>query len=551
MQTQKIKSMGKRAVAVILSLAALWTMPTVTAEAVSANGALARGVDVSKHNGAINWGQVAGSGMNFTFIKVGSTYSGIDPNFASNITNAQAAGLKTGVYIYSYATTPEAAANEANLVLQWIDGYTVNYPVVFDIEDKCHKNLSSQQLIDIINAFCSVIDAAGYYPMVYSNKNMFAGKLSTVGWDKWVAQYNDTCEYNNNVCFWQYTSSGKVNGFGGRVDVNYQYKDYSNLIIPEGFLQRNSQTRFYRNWRMQKGWVDYNETRYYLDGAGNMVRGWFTDPAGTYYLSFADGSIARGQCQIDGGDYYFDEQGIKRSGWIVLGEQRFYYEPANNGIMKRDWFSDETGSVYFFDRTDGHMLVGGQVIDGAEFLFNHEGKRQTGWITLPEGVFYYDTATGAKVRGFMEDAKGRRYLAQEDGHMVTGAVTIDNKEYYFNAEGVMMTGMTAREDGTFYYDTATGQMLFGFITLEDKTYYADEAGHIVTGVYTIRKQPYYFDETGVLMRNFEVILDGISYTTTPEGILVQNEEAQAGAALEAQTGAALEAQAGTAAEAVQ
>lgn len=532
MQTQTIKSTGKRVIAAILSAAVLWTMPAVTADAVNANGAIARGVDVSKHNGAINWGQVAGAGMNFTFIKVGSTNSGIDPNFASNITNAQAAGLKTGVYLYSYATTPEAAANEANLVLQWIDGYTVNYPVVFDIEDKCHKNLSSQQLIDIVNAFCTVIDAAGYYPMVYSNKNMFAGKLSIVGWDKWVAQYNDTCEYNNNVCFWQYTGSGKVNGFSGKVDINYQYKDFSNLIIPEGFLQRNGQTRFYRNWRMQRGWVDYNETRYYLDGAGNMVRGWYADPAGTYYLSPADGSIARGQCQIDGGDYYFDAQGIKRNGWVTLGEQKFYYEPANNGMMKREWFSDETGSVYFFDRADGHMLVGGQVIDGAEFLFNHEGKRQTGWVTLPEGIFYYDPATGAKVRGFMDDAKGRHYLAKEDGHMVTGAVAIENKEYCFNAEGVMMTGMTAREDGTFYYDPATGQMLRGFITLEDKTYYAEEAGHIVTGVYTIQKQPYYFDETGVLMRNYEVTLDGIHYTTTPEGILVQNEEAQAGAAEE-------------------
>ena len=81
----------------------------------------------------------------------------------------------------------EQAQQEANLVLQWIEGYTVNYPIVFDIEDKCHKNLSNQQLIDIINAFCTTIDAAGYYPMVYSYKNMFDTKLSICGWDRWVA----------------------------------------------------------------------------------------------------------------------------------------------------------------------------------------------------------------------------------------------------------------------------------------------------------------------------------------------------------------------------
>lgn len=522
------KTFWKRLTAAILVTAILTLIPADTALALNASNAIAQGVDVSKHNGAVNWGQVAATGMKFAFIKVGSTYSGIDPNFASNITNAQNAGLKTGVYIYSYATTPEAAANEANLVLQWIDGYTVNYPVVFDIEDKCHKNLSQQQLIEIVNAFCSVIDAAGYYPMVYSNKNMFETKLSTVGWDKWVARYNSTLEYNNNVGFWQYTGSGKLSGFGGKVDINYQYKDYSNVIIQEGFLDRNGNTRFYSNWRMQRGWVNYNDTRYYLDGAGNMVRGWYTDPAGTYYLSPQDGSIARGQCAIDGANYYFTADGIKTPGWITIGEQKFYYDPANNGIMKTEWLSDDKGNFYFFDRTDGHMLTGPQTIDQTEYYFNADGVRCSGWVTLENGVFYYDPATGAKIRGFMDDEKGRHYLSPDDGHLVTGAVTIDKQNYLFSPEGVMVTGMSAREDGTYYYDPATGQMVTGWITANDQTYYADEAGHIVTGAYTIQEQLYYFDETGALVRNAALELDGIPYNTTPEGILVQVEAAMAG-----------------------
>lgn len=457
---KRIKTMGRRLMSMLFAAAILWSLQSDRVLAVNAGGAIAQGVDVSKHNGAINWGQVAASGMKFAFIKVGSTNSGIDPYFASNITNAQATGLKTGVYLYSYATTPEAAAQEAELVLQWIDGYTVNYPIVFDIEDSCHKSLSNQQLIDIINAFCMRIDAAGYYPMVYSNKNMFINKLSICGWDKWVAQYNDSCEYNNNVCFWQYSSHGKVSGFGTRVDVNYQYKDYSSLIIPEGFINHNGNTRFYRNWRMQRGWIDYNNTRYYLDEAGNLVRGWFSDASGTYYLTPSDGSIARGQCVIDGADYYFTAEGMKMNGWVVLGDQKFYYDPANNGIMKREWLSDEKGNFYFFDRTDGHML--------------------------------------------------------------TGAQTIDNAEYLFSAEGIRQSGMIAREDGSsYYYDPATGQMMHGFITVGDKTCYADEAGHIVTGVYTIQNQPYYFDETGALVRNQAVVLEGVNYVTTPEGILTE------------------------------
>ena len=134
----------------------------MTARAVSPRGAIAQGVDVSKYNGNIDWKQVASAGMKFALIKAGSTNSGIDPNFDANIRGAQAVGIKTGVYIYSYATTPEEAIEEANLVLQWIAPYTVNFPVVFDIEDRCHKNLSTEQLIAIINSFCMTIDAAGY-----------------------------------------------------------------------------------------------------------------------------------------------------------------------------------------------------------------------------------------------------------------------------------------------------------------------------------------------------------------------------------------------------
>lgn len=460
------RAMVRRICAAALMVAALGILPADQVMAVTSSGSIAKGIDVSMHNGTVNWGQVANSGIAFTFIKVGSTKSGVDPQFAANITGAQAAGLKTGIYLYSYATTPEQAANEANLVLQWIEPYTVNYPIVFDIEDKCHKNLSDQQLIDIINAFCTTIDAAGYYPMVYSNKNMFVQKLSITGWDKWVAQYNDTCEYNNNVCFWQYSSHGSVNGVGGRVDVNYQYKDYSNLIIPEGFIERNGNVRFYRNWKMQKGWVAHNDTKYYLDGAGNLVRGWFTDAAGTYYLSPQDGSIARGQCSIDGADHYFTADGIKTSGWVVLGDLKYFYDPANNGTMKREWLSDEKGNFYYFDANDGHMLTGAQVIGG--------------------------------------------------------------KNYLFSPEGIRVTGMNAREDGCYYYDPATGEMVTGWFAAADKTYYADAAGHIVTGIYEIDGQPYYFDETGVLIRNQDLELNGKAYHATLEGVLTEVEAAQAG-----------------------
>ena len=146
---KKIGLWAKRAVAFVTASALLCLFPVQDTQAVAPSGAIARGIDVSKHNGAVSWGQVAASGINFTFIKVGSTKSGMDPQFTANITGAQAAGIKTGIYLYSYAVTPEQAMEEANLVLQWIAPYTVNYPIVFDLEDKCHKNLSSQVFLQV------------------------------------------------------------------------------------------------------------------------------------------------------------------------------------------------------------------------------------------------------------------------------------------------------------------------------------------------------------------------------------------------------------------
>lgn len=407
----------RKCCAAILTIAMVGLLPAGSAHAVSANGAIARGIDVSMHNGTVNWGQVANSGIQFTFIKVGSTKSGVDPQFAANITGAQAAGLKTGIYLYSYATTPEQAAEEARLVLEWIDPYTVNYPIVYDIEDKCHKNLTDQQMIDIINAFCIAIDEAGYYPMVYSYKNMFLGKLSIAGWDKWVAQYADNCDYNNNVCFWQYSSHGSVGGVNGRVDVNYQYKDYSSLIIPEGFVEHNGNVRFYRNWRMQKGWNEYNGTKYYLDGAGNLVRGWFTDATGNYYLTPADGSIARGQYQVDGADLYFTADGIQTTGWVNVGEARYFYDPANKGIMKREWYSDAQGMRYYFDPADGHMA--------------------TGWFTAADQTYYADG----------------------EGHIVTGICEIGGQPYYFDASGALVRGQALELNGVAYQTTPEGVLV--------------------------------------------------------------------------------------------
>lgn len=313
----------------------LTLIPYRHVQAVGAGSAIARGIDVSKHNLAIDWSQVPSSGVSFVFVKAGSTNSGVDPYYDANMRGANAAGLKTGVYLYSYATNAEQAQNEADLLIQWMSDYTVNYPVVYDVEDACHKNMSQAQLQEIINTFCSTIEANGYYPVVYSNKNMFVNKIGDIKYDKWVAQYADALEYNS-ASFWQNTSHGSVAGIPTRVDMNYQYKDYSSIIIADGFASRGEHKVFYANYRMQRScWVSWEDRKYHLDENGFVQKGcWFEDETGRYFLATKDGHALREDVTIQGVEYYFDENAVMQTGLVVRPDGNTYYYDASGALQK-------------------------------------------------------------------------------------------------------------------------------------------------------------------------------------------------------------------------
>ena len=324
--------------------------PAVKVQAVGAGSSIARGIDVSKHNLAIDWSQVPSSGVSFAFIKAGSLL-GVDPYFDANMRGANAAGLKTGVYLYSYATTPEQALTEAVFLLQWMSNYTVNYPVVYDIEDACHKNLSTAQLQEIITVFCTAIESQGYYPVVYSNKNMFQTKIGDIPYDKWVAQYADELQYSG-ASFWQNTSHGNVAGIPTRVDMNYQFKDYSSIIIPEGFAQRGDATVFYSNYRMQRAcWVNWEDNKYHLDEFGRVQKGcWFEDETGRYYLATKDGHALRDCVTIEGADYYFDQNGVMQRGLVTMPDGVVYYYDVMTGALQRNVVVTVDGVNYQVDQ---------------------------------------------------------------------------------------------------------------------------------------------------------------------------------------------------------
>lgn len=491
-----------------LALTAVLSFSTVaTADAASL------GIDVSRWQGAINWAAVPASGVTYTFIKVGSTNSGIDPYFAANVLGAQAAGIRTGVYLYSYATSVEAAINEAALVLQWIEGFNINFPVAFDIEDKVQAGLDANTVTAMCNAFCDVIASAGYQPIVYTGANFYRKHMTAdLRYDIWIAQYADSCDIPGNA-IWQASCTGSIPGISGSVDINYMNKDYHSLIIPVGFAQRGDFTYFYNNYRIQFGWVDYLGLRYHMDALGHMNTGWFVDEAGTYYLA-ADGHALVGQNPVGEDRFYFDETGRVQGGWITLADNQYYYDPANGCRMVTGWLDDETGRHYLFP-ADGHLVKGAITIDNQDYLFNETGSMLTSWQSVNGLKFYYDPASGAMVRGWLGDITNRYYLSPVDGHMVTGMQPIEEKIYYFNEEGVMQVGMVSLADGTYYFDPNTGARQTGFIgDMTNRYYFNPLDGRMLTGLQNIEGKTYYFGETGQMQLGWQNI-GGVEFYFNP------------------------------------
>ncbi len=190
-----------------------------------------RGIDVSKYQGDINFKKVKDAGVQFAIIRIGygQYESQKDEKFEANYEGFRSVGIPVGVYLYSYALSVNDAKKEANTVLKWLNGRELNLPVYYDIEDKSQVNLGKSTLTSMCEAFCDVIEKAGYWAGVYANKYFFTTYLDYEKLqDKytiWVAQYNDTNTYRGVYDMWQYTSSGKVNGISGNVDMDILYRD--------------------------------------------------------------------------------------------------------------------------------------------------------------------------------------------------------------------------------------------------------------------------------------------------------------------------------------
>ena len=193
-----------------------------------------KGIDVSKHNGVIDFKKVKDSGIKFVIIRIG--YGGSvpvkDEKFEENYNNARANGLLVGAYIYSYADTPSDITCEKEAVIKWLDGRHLDLPVFLDLEDEKTSKCNSVEITSFASEFCTFIKNKGYKAGIYANKYWLTSKINTTifalsdGITIWLAEWNKEPSYNGRYEIWQYTSKGSVNGIKGNVDLNYLYDDY-------------------------------------------------------------------------------------------------------------------------------------------------------------------------------------------------------------------------------------------------------------------------------------------------------------------------------------
>ena len=196
---------------------------------------IVKGIDVSKHNGVIDFKAVKRAGIDFVIIRAGygKALTQIDPLFERNYKDAKKAGLKVGAYWYSYTDTVQGAILEAQTCINAIRGKLFDLPIYFDVEEKSQLQKGSQFVGDIISYFCDTLEKAGYFTGVYMSashlKNVPMRVL--VKYAVWVAQWGKTCTYDlTRWGIWQYSNEGEIVGIQGKVDLDNMVIDYPTII---------------------------------------------------------------------------------------------------------------------------------------------------------------------------------------------------------------------------------------------------------------------------------------------------------------------------------
>lgn len=198
-----------------------------------------KGIDVSVHNGDIDWQKVKADGIDFAILRAGYGKLAVqkDKKFEDNYAGAKAAGIPVGAYWYSYAMDEDEARQEADVFLSVIKGKQFEFPVYYDVEEKKQFDLGKEKVSAIMRAFLERVESAGYFTGLYGS----ASSLTTHTADDiksrytiWLAHWVNQTNYSGAYAVWQYSEKGKVEGISGNVDLDTCTKDFPTIIKGKG-----------------------------------------------------------------------------------------------------------------------------------------------------------------------------------------------------------------------------------------------------------------------------------------------------------------------------
>lgn len=389
-------------------------------------------IDVSEWQGDIDWAKAKADGVEGVIIRLGYGWgNNADKKAQRNISECKRLGIPFGIYWYSYADTPSIAKEEGADVVAKLKQFGVNasdlaYPVYYDLEKwtwEGHQPPTDPNVYnDIVNNWYSALQSGGYRNLgVYSYTSYLQGPLKHAdiyAKTTWVAQYGARMGFDSfptDSRGWQYTSSGKVDGISGNVDMNaFGNKEYAN----------------------GGHWVTKNDQKYWRDSDGSLARSKeIYDPeSNAWYWIDSDGTMAHDK------DVYLRSNGGKwvrydSNGHMVKGEDYryggWYYFDVTTGAMAKgiSYVPSNGGKEVCYDRVTGKMLYGEQYVD--------YDRKIAGW-------YLFDRNTGAMTYGDV-------YLRSNGGKWVR----------YDRSSGKMVKGLQKQDGAWYYFDETTGAMAHG------------------------------------------------------------------------------------------
>lgn len=200
------------------------------------------GIDVSKIQGHINFFVVKRSGVEFVIIRAGSGTQK-DPFFELNYTRAKAAGLHVGAYWLSNAESPDAARAEATACAEVLAEKQFDFPIFYGLENDPARGYfpfvqDKEQCSELVSAFCTELEKAGYFVGLYISRPALQNHITAEVAERftlWLAEYGEKLNYKGKFGMWQFSTTGRVVGVIGEVNLDATKTDYPGIIIPAGF----------------------------------------------------------------------------------------------------------------------------------------------------------------------------------------------------------------------------------------------------------------------------------------------------------------------------